>query len=126
MSTTPISAPDRQVNTGPAALPAANAATELQERANLGPKSAAMLAAAGITSFQHLAQLGAVAAYVKAKRSGAKVSLNLLWAIEGALTGVPWQTVAREQRTSMLLALETYENGASFPAMARTHHERKS
>lgn len=112
MSTTAISAPDRQVKTGPVALAAANAATELQELANLGPKSAAMLAAAGITSYQHLAQLGAVAAYAMAKRSGAKVSLNLLWAIEGALTGAPWQTVAREQRTSLLLALETYQHGA--------------
>lgn len=122
----PISSPEQRVKRGPAALPVSNAATELQERAKLGPKSAAMLAAAGVTSFQHLAQLGAVAAYVMAKRSGAKVSLNLLWAIEAALTGVPWQTVAREQRTSLLLALETHENGASFPAIARTHHERKS
>ncbi|MDD5335286.1 MAG: TfoX/Sxy family protein [Rhodoferax sp.] len=106
MSTKPISAPEQRVKSGPATLPATHAATELQELANLGPKSAA----AGIRSFQHLAQLGAIAAYVMTKRSGAKVSLNLLWAIEGALTGVPWQTVAREQRTSLLLALETHES----------------
>lgn len=111
MSTKPISTPEQRVKSGPVTLPATHATTELQERANLGPKSAAMLAAAGIRSFQHLAQLGAISAYVMAKRSGAKASLNLLWAIEGALTGVPWQTVAREQRTSLLLALETHEHG---------------
>lgn len=87
-----------------------DAARELQQLANLGPKSAALLAAAGIASFEHLAQIGAVAAYVKAKQSGANVSLNLLWALEGALTGVSWKLVAREHRTSLLLALEVYEN----------------
>lgn len=86
------------------------AARELQELANLGPKSAALLAAAGIASFEHLSRIGAVAAYAKAKQSGANVSLNLLWALEGALTGVSWKLVAREHRTSLLLALEAYEN----------------
>ena len=35
--------------------------------------------------------------------------LNTMWAIEGALTNLPWQVVAREHRTSLLLALEDYE-----------------
>jgi predicted MFS family arabinose efflux permease len=41
--------------------------------------------------------LGAVAAYARVRNSGAKPSLNLLWALEGALTGLPWQQVALEQ-----------------------------
>lgn len=49
---------------------------------NLGPKSQAMLAAAGITSLAQLRQLGAVAAYSRVRRSGAKASLNLLLALE--------------------------------------------
>ncbi len=73
---------------------------------NLGPKSQAALAAAGITTVAQLRRLGSVAAYVKAKQAGANVSLNLLWALEGALTGLPWKVVAREHRTSLLLALE--------------------
>ncbi len=80
---------------------------------NLGPKSQAMLAAAGITSLAQLRRLGAVAAYSRVRRSSAKASLNLLWALEGALTGLPWQQVAREHRTSLLLALETHEKGGS-------------
>lgn len=79
---------------------------------NLGPRSEAMLAAAGIDSVAQLRRLGAVAAYAKVKASGASVSLNLLWALEGALTSLPWQQVAREHRTSLLLALEQHENGA--------------
>lgn len=80
---------------------------------NLGPKSQAMLAAVGITSLAQLRRLGAVAAYSRVRRSSAKASLNLLWALEGALTGLPWQQVAREHRTSLLLALETHERGGA-------------
>jgi DNA transformation protein len=78
---------------------------------NLGPRSQALLMAAGITSIEALRQLGSVAAYAQARRAaGARASLNLLWALEGALTGLPWQVVAREHRTSLLLALEQYES----------------
>jgi DNA transformation protein and related proteins len=69
-----------------------------------------MLKAAGIHSVAQLRHLGAVRAYAKVKRHGAPISLNLLWALEGALTGLPWQVVAREHRLSLLLALETLES----------------
>lgn len=73
---------------------------------NLGPASARMLKAAGITSSARLRGMGAVAAFVAVRRSGAKPSLNLLWAIEGALTDRDWKTVSREDRTALLLALD--------------------
>lgn len=81
----------------------------LSSLANLGPKSAAFLTAAGIHSVEELASLGSVAAFAKVKQVEPKASLNLLWALEGALTGISWQEVAREHRTSLLLALETHE-----------------
>lgn len=84
---------------------------DLAARANLGPKSARVLADAGITSFEQLKAMGSVAAFAKVEQSGAAVSLNLLWALEGALSGIHWQVVAREHRTSLLLALEAYRNG---------------
>jgi DNA transformation protein len=68
-----------------------------------------MLARAGITSVLQLTQLGSVVAYAMTKRANGNVSLNLLWAIESALSGEPWQEVARLHRTSLLLALEEYE-----------------
>lgn len=80
---------------------------------NLGPKSQQMLARAGIHTLADLQSLGAVAAYVQTKRSGARVSLNLLWALEGAISGLHWQDVARDHRTSLLLALEDCERGAN-------------
>jgi DNA transformation protein len=79
---------------------------------NLGPKSQQILARAGITCFEQLKCMGAVAAYAKAKSTQANVSLNLLWALEGALTGLPWQQVARLHRTSLLLALERYQQNS--------------
>jgi DNA transformation protein len=87
-----------------------NASGELAGIANLGPKSAAMLAAAGVDSLEHLARLGSVAAFAMVKHSQGRVSLNLLWAIEGALTGQSWKTIAREHRASLLLALDSLES----------------
>lgn len=75
---------------------------------NLGPRSEAMLRDAGITSLAQLRAMGSVAAYARVKASGADASLNLLWALEGAITGLPWTTVAREHRTSLLMALEDH------------------
>ncbi len=81
----------------------------LERLPNLGPRSRVMLQQAGITTLAQLRNLGAVAAFSKVRRSGTNASLNLLWALEGALTGLPWQAVAKEHRTSLLLALEQHE-----------------
>ena len=78
---------------------------------NLGPKSRDIMASVGVTSLAQLRRLGSVAAYALAKNSGANVSLNLLWALEGALSGQHWREVARLQRTSLLLALDAHERG---------------
>ncbi len=77
----------------------------------LGPKSQEMLARAGIGTVAQLRRLGAVRAYARVKAHQPGASLNLLWALEGALTGLPWQVVAREHRTSLLLALEAQSGG---------------
>ena len=80
----------------------------LSDLPNLGPKSAAVLRRAGITDMGSLRVMGSVAAYASAKNIEPRVSLNLLWSLEGALTGLGWQQVAREHRTSLLLALEDH------------------
>jgi DNA transformation protein len=84
----------------------------IAELPGLGPKSAAMLAGAGITSVAHLKRLGSVRAYAMVRATEARASLNLLWALEGALTGLPWQVVAKEHRLSLLLALEAQNGNA--------------
>lgn len=81
-------------------------ATSVDALPNLGPKSQEMLAKAGITSVDALRRLGAVQAYVETKAIWPQASLNLLWALEGALSGRPWQQVAETDRASLLMALE--------------------
>ena len=71
-----------------------------------------MLAGAGIKTVSELKRLGSVRAYAKVKATEANASLNLLWALEGALTGLPWQVVAKEHRLSLLLALEALHGDA--------------
>ena len=68
-----------------------------------------MLARAGIHTSAQLRELGAVRAYVQVKRCGACSSLNLLWAMEGALSGRHWQVVAKQERLRLLLEQEDTE-----------------
>jgi len=82
----------------------------LADLPNFGPKSQQMLAQAGIHTIEQLRELGAVRAYLQVKRSWKGASLNLLWAMEGALTGRHWQDVARNDRLWLLLELEDVEN----------------
>lgn len=72
----------------------------------LGPVSKRMLVAAGITSIETLRHLGSVEAYRRVRSRDPRASLNLLWALEGALTGRPWEDVARNDRLSLLLQLD--------------------
>ncbi len=97
-------------------------ASALADLPGLGPRSQAMLAGAGVTTVAQLRRLGAVRAYAKVQATGAPASLNLLWALEGALTGLPWQVVAREHRLSLLLALESLKT----PRQTRTRPQRTS
>ena len=76
---------------------------------NLGPRSWEMLASVGIADEAALRQIGSVRAFAKVRLHSPKASLNLLWALDGALHGLAWQQVAREHRTSLLLALEDLE-----------------
>lgn len=109
----------RPVPTGAAVPPASTPPLAAADLPNLGPKSRQWLAQAGIATVEQLRHLGAPAAYVQVKRSGIPVSLNLLWALEGALTGLPWQAVARQHRTSLLLAVEQLERGHPAPPPSR-------
>lgn len=97
------------------------AAAPIHALPGLGPRSQAMLSGAGITTQEQLRDLGAVRAYARVRATGAPASLNLLWALEGALTGLPWQVVAREHRLSLLLALETLEAAAPEDTRSAQH-----
>lgn len=84
---------------------------------NLGPKSQEMLIRAGIHTIDQLRATGAVRAFVQVKQTQKHISLNLLWALEGALSDRPWQEVAKQDRLSLLTEVEALENGAPGPGV---------
>jgi DNA transformation protein len=69
-----------------------------------------MLARAGIATVHDLRKEGSVDAFVAVKKTGQPVSLNLLWALEGALTDQHWKEIGRTERTCLLLALGLLES----------------
>ncbi len=73
---------------------------------NLGPRSAAMLAKAGILTPAELDALGAVQAYLRVQACGEGVSYNLLYAIHGALTGRRWNRLPPDEKLDLVRELE--------------------
>jgi DNA transformation protein len=86
-------------------------ASELRALPNLGPASERMLHAAGIHTPAALRALGSVPAFVAVRQAGQQPSLNLLWALEGALSGRDWKSVAQQERTALLMQLDDLESG---------------
>src|SRR4029079_8371427 len=91
--------------------------------ANLGPKSEEMMHRAGIRTEEQLRALCAVRAYVRVKRSSGNASLNLLWALEGALTNRSWREVAKTERLSLLLQVEELVSGRMMRSDRAVHPE---
>ena len=73
---------------------------------NIGPKSAAWLRQVGLRSREDLEAVGAVDAFMRVMRAGFKPSLNLLYALEGALLDCHWQEVPEGRRTELVTAAD--------------------
>ena len=71
---------------------------------NIGPKSAAWLRQTGVRTQEDLEAVGSLAAFVRVKRAGFKPSLNLLYALEGAILGCHWQEIPEERRSELVLS----------------------
>lgn len=69
---------------------------------NIGPKSAAWLRQVGLKTPEDLAAAGPVDAFMRVKRAGFKPSLNLLYALEGALLDCHWQEVPEDRRQQLV------------------------
>ena len=90
----------------------------IRDLRNLGVKSEQQLGEIGIIGADALRKYGAVRAYVELKRLGVANSLNMLWALAGAVDpwpeGTHWREIARgETRLSLLLAVEDLEGVAA-------------
>ena len=73
---------------------------------NIGPKSAAWLRQVGLRSLDDIAAAGTVDAFMKVRRAGFKPSLNLLYALDGALQDCHWQEIPEARRTELVQAAE--------------------
>ena len=73
---------------------------------NIGPKSAAWLRQVGLRTREDLASVGAVDAFMRVKRAGFKPSLNLLYALEGALLECHWQEIPDARRVELVAQAE--------------------
>lgn len=83
----------------------------IRDLRNLGPRAESLLADIGIHSVEALRARGALEAYLALRRAGNAKSLNLLWALVGALEPWPEGRDAREvadgpSRLALLMAVE--------------------
>jgi hypothetical protein len=73
---------------------------------NIGPKSMAWLRQTGVRSLEDLQAVGALSAFVRVKRAGFRPSLNLLYALEGAILDCHWQDIPEARRSELIVAAE--------------------
>ena len=74
---------------------------------NIGPKGMAWLRQTGVRTLEDLRSVGALAAYVRVRRAGFKPSLNLLYALEGAILDCHWQEIPDGRRSELILEAES-------------------
>ena len=92
---------------------------------NLGPRAETLLAEIGIHSVEALRERGALEAYLELRRRGSMKTLNMLWALVGALDpwpeGTDWREVARsEARLPLMLEVEARDQARAAVQEAGT------
>jgi DNA transformation protein len=73
---------------------------------SLGPQSRAWLAGIGIDTPGQLAAQDPFEVYARIKAAQPRASLNLMYALIGAVGGRDWREVARSERTGILMRLQ--------------------
>lgn len=73
----------------------------LSDLKNFGPKSTEWLNAIGVYTKADLRRLGSVTIYRLLKEQGYNVSLNLVYAIEGALMDVHWNKLPPDVKAEL-------------------------
>lgn len=69
---------------------------------NLGPYMARRLAEIGVTNADDLRAMGAIEAYARLKfQFGRGISLNALWAMDAALSGIDWRHLSESRKSEL-------------------------
>ena len=79
---------------------------DLLELRNLGMASVNILRAVGISSYQDLAQAGAVECYRRIQARGIHVSKVMLYALQGALMDVHWNELSPALKAQLVADAE--------------------
>ncbi|MDR2837019.1 MAG: TfoX/Sxy family protein [Azonexus sp.] len=77
---------------------------------NLGRYTAACLAEIGVSNADELRAMGAVEAYARLRfQFGRNITLNALWGMDAALSGIHWRHITedRKRKLKMMLAQRT-------------------
>ncbi len=79
----------------------------LEDMPNIGPYLAARLMEIDVATPDALSAVGAVEAYAPLKFRFAKgISLNALWAMDAALSGIDWRHLPQARKDALRAALE--------------------
>jgi len=92
-------------------------ATPIVECRNLGPTSARYLRQLGIYTLGDLKSLGPVAVYVSLLQSQVKPSLNLLWAMMGAVERRDWREIDTTEKRHALELVQALRNKFQSPEL---------
>ncbi|MCY3413034.1 MAG: TfoX/Sxy family protein [Candidatus Heimdallarchaeota archaeon] len=80
----------------------------LRDLPNIGDKLADELLAIGITSFDELADLGAVEVFIRLVDKKGDGCYNKLYALEGAIQQIRWHNLTKEEKDTLKLRYKEY------------------
>lgn len=77
---------------------------------NIGTISSEWLHKAGIETIDELREIGFIPVYCLIKNLESSVSLNLLWALEGALHNKDFREITLERKNELKCALKNFQD----------------
>jgi len=75
--------------------------SDLTSLPNIGPTLAQKLNQIGVTSYDQLAELGSIEAVIRIGQTDPSACCNMLYALEGAILGVRWHLIPKDQRGTL-------------------------
>ncbi len=75
--------------------------SELTTLSNIGPKLADRLEQADIHNHNDLTAIGSIEAVLRIKEANLDACYNMLYALEGAIQGVRWHAIPKDERAQL-------------------------
>lgn len=74
---------------------------DLSQLPNIGKVLADKLNRKGVTSYDDLVSLGSIEAVLRIRQTDQSACYNMLYALEGAIRGIRWHSIPREERQQL-------------------------